>query len=59
MSDFSAAQILVAISAAIKAEDMPAVAALLRVLAVESPNDAEMILTALDLSRNNTQRTEP
>lgn len=59
MSDFSAAQILVAISAAIKAEDMPAVAGLLRVLAVESPNDAEMILTALDLSRNNTQRTEP
>jgi hypothetical protein len=54
VSDYSAAQILAAISLAIKANDMPAAAGLVRMLAVVSPKDAEMILLALDLVRANT-----
>lgn len=50
MSDYTAEQIEAGISAALKAQDMPAVAGLLQMLAVKSPNDAQRILDTLDLS---------
>lgn len=43
MSEFTDEQILGAISRAIEAHDMPAVAALLRVLAVQAPDKAQQI----------------
>lgn len=54
MSDYSAAQIMAAISAALDARDMPAVAGLMPMLAVKDPTSAQMILDLLDILR-----TEP
>lgn len=48
-ADFTPAQIMAAISAALREGDMPAAAALVRLLAVKDPTSAQMILDALDL----------
>lgn len=47
-SDYSAAQIMAAISAALKAGDMQAAADLTRMLAVKDPTSAQMILDAVE-----------
>ena len=47
MTEWSAAQILGAISAALRARDMQAVVELLHMLAVVSPVDAELILAVV------------
>lgn len=49
MSNYSAAQIMAAISAALNAGDMEAAAALVRLLAVKDPTSAQMILDTLEL----------
>ena len=50
-TEYSAAQIMAAISAAMKAGDMQAVVDLLHMLAVVSPRDAQVILDAIELTR--------
>lgn len=50
LSDYSAGQIMAAISAALKAKDMPAVAALMPALAVKDPMSAQMVLDTLTLA---------
>lgn len=48
-TDYTPAQIMAAISAALKAGDMPAAAGLVRLLAVKDPTSAQMILDGLEL----------
>lgn len=57
MSDYTAAQIMAAISA-LKAGDMPAVAALMPMLAVKDPTLAQMILDVLDLTAAPNEQEE-
>ncbi|NUS02081.1 MAG: hypothetical protein HOV97_05900 [Nonomuraea sp.] len=47
--DYSAAQIMAAISAALRAGDIEAAAGLMPMLAVKDPTSAQMILDALEL----------
>jgi hypothetical protein len=47
MSEYSDDQILTAISNAIAAHDMPAVASLIQVLAVQAPDKAQQIYDAV------------
>lgn len=51
MTDYTAAQIMAAISAALRADDMEAAAALVPMLAVKDPASAQMILDALEFLR--------
>lgn len=50
-SDYTPAQIMTAISAALNEGDMPAVVSLLRLLAVKDPTSAQMILDAIEVTR--------
>lgn len=50
-TDYTPAQIMAAISAALKAHDMEAAAALVRLLAVKDPVSAQMILDAVEVLR--------
>jgi hypothetical protein len=49
--DWSAAQIMAAISMALREHDMEAVAGLMQMLAVKDPSSAQMILDALELTQ--------
>lgn len=51
MGEYSAAQLMAGISAALKAGDMPAVVDLLHLLAVESPRDAALIVDTIEALR--------
>lgn len=51
MPDYPPAQIVAAISAALRAEDMEAAAGLVRLLAIKDPASAEMIRYALEALR--------
>lgn len=51
MGDYSAAQLMAGISAALKAGDIAAVVDLLHVLTVESPRDAALIVDAIEALR--------
>ena len=48
-TDYTPAQIMGAISAALRADDMPAAASLVRLLAVKDPDSAQMILDLLEV----------
>jgi hypothetical protein len=47
-AEYTAAQIMAAISSALRAGDMPAAAGLVQMLAVKDPTSAQMILDAID-----------
>lgn len=51
MIEWSEAQILGAISAAIRADDLPAAVALLHILALKNPRTAQTILDAIEALR--------
>lgn len=50
-TDYTAEQIMTAISAAMTAHDMPAVASLVGMLAIVSPHDAQLIVEAMHVGR--------
>jgi hypothetical protein len=49
MAEFSDAQVIGAIGAAVRAGDMQAVAGLMHVLAVQNPREARLLLDAIEL----------
>jgi hypothetical protein len=50
MSAYTTDQLLAALDLALKARDMPAVADLLRALAVQSPHDAQAVMDMLEIA---------
>ncbi|WP_344754331.1 hypothetical protein [Gryllotalpicola koreensis] len=49
MSEFTDAQVIAAIDAALRARDMPAVVSLLHVLALQAPTQAQLLADAISL----------
>jgi hypothetical protein len=47
--EFSDAQIIAAIGAAVRAHDMKAVAGLMRLLALQNPREAQLLADAIEL----------